>query len=475
MKKRWPAWLAVMALILLLIGCGAFDSDDDDDQNNVDPEAQQIRPVLFIHGSAGSASQFESQAQRFMANGYPLDHLAVFEYSTNIESVYDIIDAAAELNAGINAKIDELLAASDADQVDLIGHSLGTLVSYFFLDVPENAERVAHYVNVDGWAGRDTDTAPPGGVQTLALWGMQNPDQNIPGAQNSHDAEQSHIQRCTSDISFGEMYQFFNGEAPVTTLIPEAEGDNVTIAGKVNIFPDNAGANGTTLTIYEVDPDTGFRLSEDEVDSFAIGNDGSWGPVTVDKGASYEFHLADDTVADAQQHFYREPFWADDYFIRFNTSRPNEGLSSYLPRSANHTNLMIARDKEIWGDQVGDENDELLVDGTNVATPEAAAQNNRLSALFLFDCGPDEVGDEGYPDPNSDGISDLSAPNTYFHSITFMSGLDLYIPAATPPDSTIEVELTPRGGGGSTQVINVPNWPSDEVRTVVVQFRDFVQ
>ena len=28
-------------------------------------------PVIFVHGSSGSASQFESQAMRFAGNGYP--------------------------------------------------------------------------------------------------------------------------------------------------------------------------------------------------------------------------------------------------------------------------------------------------------------------------------------------------------------------------------------------------------------------
>lgn len=39
-------------------------------------------------------------------------------------------------------------------------------------------------------------------------------------------------------------------------------------------------------------------------------------------------------------------------------------------------------------------------------------------------------------------------------------------------DRTIEIELTP-GGGGSEQVIDVPNWVSDDVRIPAV-FRDFV-
>jgi hypothetical protein len=63
--------------------------------------------------------------------------------------------------------------------------------------------------------------------------------------------------------------------------------------------------------------------------------------------------------------------------------------------------------------------------------------------------------------------------------MVFISGIDYYIPAATQPDlsdlSSISIKLISRGSDGGTQTINVPNWPADQVRTVSVQFRDFVQ
>lgn len=55
-----------------------------------------------------------------------------------------------------------------------------------------------------------------------------------------------------------------------------------------------------------------------------------------------------------------------------------------------------------------------------------------------------------------------------------MSGVDFYLPAADPPDGTIFCMLTPRGGGGKTQVINVPNWASSTDR-MTIQFNDYVQ
>lgn len=464
--KRWMIWLTLLAAVLVLTACGSSDDDDNDLSGASGPEYNG-RPILFVHGGAGSAAQFESQAQRFLANGVPLSYLNVYEYNTRLNPT----EQEVENNAGINAMIDELLQANDAEQVDLIGHSMGTMVSQLYLNTPENAAKVAHYVNVDGQPAE----ALPGGVPTLAMWGQASPDEEIVDALNDHNAEQSHIQVCTSAESFAKIFEFFTGTTPATNQIPPAAEDSIDIAGRANIFPENIGAAGRTLRIYEVDPVTGFQVDPaGPVAELPIGEDGQWGPVMVTKGVTYMFALEHDTEDNADHYFYREPFMADDYFIRLNTSNPGEGLGSYMVRSADQSNLNIGRDMEMWGDQAAN-NDILTVDGINVLTPLAAAQSNRLSSLFLFDMGPEEQAPSGLPDPNYDGIDNLETPNTFFQNLPFISALDLFIPASSPPDRTISVVLTSRTGGGATQTINVPNWPSDEIRSISIQFRDFVQ
>src|SRR5262245_34518139 len=37
-------------------------------------------PIVFVHGFAGSASQYESQAMRFIANGYPAERIRAFDH-----------------------------------------------------------------------------------------------------------------------------------------------------------------------------------------------------------------------------------------------------------------------------------------------------------------------------------------------------------------------------------------------------------
>ncbi|MFZ2288844.1 MAG: alpha/beta fold hydrolase [Halopseudomonas yangmingensis] len=435
LRQRLAAWLHLQ------------DSLDAADGKGIDFNK---RPVIFVHGGAGSASQFESQAQRFIANGYPRSHLATYEYNT---SPPDFTLTTTELDAAIDA----LRQATGFDQVNLMGHSMGTEVSRLYLADPARATKVAAYINLDGRPG----DSPPGDVPNLVLWG-QYVDQSVTGAENVYPPEEDpvgHIEVATSADSFARMYAFFNaGAAPATTVIPVNSGDQVWIAGRANLFPANSGALGTVLEVSEVDPATGRALTDLPAHSQTIASDGHWGPFAINRGGSYEFVLRRPGVANADHYFYREPYQTDSYQIRLNTSAPGTGVGALLARSANHSNLSISRDMELWGDQ-GERNDQLRVNGINVVTPQTGPLLKRLSNIFLHD-------------RNTDGVSNLLMADPVFHAIPFMSGLDMHIPGTLEPDGVIAIELTSRRGG-AVQRINVPNWASSKVRSISVHFRDY--
>ncbi len=493
------AWLVLLVLgIAVAVGCG---DDDDDSQGNEssagsggsgnggssadgdvptegdasadgEPAAVDIRPVVFVHGGSGSAAQFESQAQRFMSNGYPLNYLAAYEHPTG----FGAPDPSEQIDP-LDEIIDAVLADTGADQVELMGHSRGGGVCFHYLESSaERAAKIAHYVAIDSGSGLERTRGmdrTPGNVEMLALWGEGDPAREVVGATNVRIPTQAHVETATAAASFVEMYEFFNGEQPETDQIVEATGDTVEIAGRVNYYPSNEGGDGT-LRIFEVDPDTGYRISEEPVGEW-ITDGGEWGPQTIDKGATYEFAM--EATSGERHSIYREPFFADNYFVRLITVPPGSEVESLLPRTADHTVIVIMRDKEIWGDR-GDDNDILTVDGTNVATEGAAAASNRTIVLFAMDWGPGV-----HPDLDTStwdftgfeiGESNLEEPISLFQIMGFISAVDLYIPAASPPDRSIEVKLTPRGGNGAEQVIHIPNWASDEAITSAV-FRDFVR
>ncbi|MEM2546853.1 MAG: alpha/beta hydrolase [Candidatus Bathyarchaeia archaeon] len=413
-----------------------------------------IRPVIFVHGGSGSGAQFESQAMRFMSNGYPLDYLWVLEYDSSfkIETMEDVWSRLDEL-------ISVILAQTSAEKVDLMGHSLGTRVLLGYLATPERRAKVAHYVNIDGSSG----ASAPEGVPTLGIWSA--PGREIKDAvKNVWIPNQTHVEVATSAEAFVEIFKFLTGQEPWTKdIVPEPPGQ-IRLAGRVVYFPWNTGVEGATLEIWEVDGNTGMRTREKPEAVYFIDADGSWGPFEAKAGLHYEFAVTFTGPLGLETiHYYREPFIRSDYFIRILVSIPG-GVAYLGERSPRHSAMLILRYKEFWGDQA-ENNDVLEINGINVVTDKICPRIKLVNGIWVYD-------------KNCDGISDLTKPIDVYYALIFQTGVDLFIPAADPPNATISLVLTTRFGGGKTQVINVPNWASlteKVLHRIVVQFNDYLQ
>jgi hypothetical protein len=431
-------------------------------------------PIIFVHGGAGSAAQFESQAMRFETNFYPHEYISALEYDSG--SLYDFSTGAVNypLLLQIWGNLDQLIAniqaETGADQVDILGHSLGTMVMQGYLNSSAaRAEKVAHYVNIDGGeAAALPGTVVGVPVPTLALWaGKTSPlPREIVGATNVTIPNQTHVEVATSAESFVEMYKFFTGHRPLTKyILPELFSfGRIELAGRAVLFPENVGADGASLEIWKVNRGTGARIGTSPQAVYAIGEDGNWGPFKARMGQAYEFNIVREGQSD--HPYYFEPFIRSDYLIRLLTSGPEGGPSSYMDRSPDHVNLLIGRNKEFWGDQAQSaDNDVVEINGVNVvngAIFPSVPFPSIVDYMFVYDKGNDKV-------------SDLTTPIPIYAAMTFFTGIDLYVPGASPPDGTVSVVLRSRGGGGKTQVINVPNIASSELRTISLQFNDFVQ
>lgn len=403
--------------------------------------AHALRPIVFVHGSTGSGAQYESQAMRFASNGYPASYVRVHEYDSTFG-----INTQAEVLAGLDTLIAELLAETGADKIDLLGHSLGTALMQAYLNSsPERAAKVAHYVNIDG----ATAAAPPGGVPTLAIWGMGSPARQIVGAQNVYFPDQTHVQVATSAESFAAQYTFFNGAPPATTeILPEPR---VQLAGRAVLFPQNLGVDDATLQIFEVAGDTGARLSSVPAATYALSSPGgAFGPFEALGGQHYEFVILRDGAR--PHHFYTQPVVRSDYLVRLLTVPPGSILETNADSSATTSGFVLTRYREFWGDQ-GANNDVLTVNGFNIISPTNSPISKRVNAMFVFD-------------DNLDGVNNIVTPNPFYFALPFITAMDVFIPAADPPDAAIHLENTSRGGLSAT--INVPNWASSKNVTSIV-------
>src|SRR5690554_5370999 len=120
----------VTGMALALSACDSSSSNSS--KPNPEPELHAEAPIIFVHGTAGSASQYQTQAMRFSSNGYPDRAISAYEYSTAGELA--VIRAfTGGLSESLDAHVDQVLAQSEKDQAYLVCHSLGTAVCGHYL------------------------------------------------------------------------------------------------------------------------------------------------------------------------------------------------------------------------------------------------------------------------------------------------------------------------------------------------------
>jgi triacylglycerol esterase/lipase EstA (alpha/beta hydrolase family) len=430
---RWVVIFAAFVGALLMAPAAGAQSFD---QN----------PILFVHGIEGSGAQFESQAMRFMSNGYPRQWIDEVDYNST-RAVAD----KSEVDQQIDDAITALKQRTGRSQVDVVAHSLGTSVMYDYLtNGPMAAQRranVGHYINVDG------QNQNPG-VPTLAVWaGRGTPGRHMDGAQNVTIPNQTHVQTCTSAESFIQYYKFLTGQRPAHDIVRQTGA--IQVAGKALNFPQNSGLAGATVQIWRLHAD-GTRTTAVPVHSIAITDGstggGAWGPATIQSGKRYEFTLLRPGLPTL--HIYYEPFVRSDYTLRLLASPAVETYAGFRPGSMSAVNI---RYKELWGDQ-GAQNDRLLVDGLNVCNATLCPISKQVNAFFAFD-------------RNRDGQTDLSSPDPVLGNLPFIQGGDVYVPSSPSASGTATWQLDSRGGG-PIRTLNVPNWDS-MTDGVTLQWNDF--
>jgi pimeloyl-ACP methyl ester carboxylesterase len=412
--------------------------------------SEAFLPVVFVHGQSGSAQQFESQFLRFTSNGYPQELLFAYEYST--------ATGTNDLEQ-LDAFIDDVLAQTGAEQVYAVGHSRGTSVLTSYLEPGEGgvdgSSKVAKYVNIDGRSPAEL----PGGVPSIGIWGEWNTagsgfnrregDTNAQigpdPAANFYFGDKSHTEVATSAAAFEVIFEFLAEQAPEHLDVVPAPTDDITIAGRAVLFPQNEGYDGATVEAWAVDPATGQRTEDDPVASQVVDETGDFGPFPVQQGVHYELAIVRPDSPNVH-HFYFEPFIRDDHFVRLLTSRPGEGIAALIPTSEQTTNVIVFRMRELWGDQ-GAASDEVSVDGVSVVNPTTSPRSDVNLVLFGFDDGDDLVTDLG---------KGIISP---FDAIGFLTAVDLAIPASPEGSGSVPVVQTVRGGP-ETVTLNIPDRPS---------------
>ncbi|WP_353946883.1 alpha/beta fold hydrolase [Streptomyces sp. HUAS MG91] len=189
-------------------------------------------PVVFVHGYTGSASNWVTAMSVFRANGWSSSNLFAYEYNSYGNNITNA--------QGLAAYVNTVKAQTGASKVAIVNHSMGGLVSQYYLKVLGGNTSVSHLASIAG-ANHGTTYASaclvyttcqqmyPGssfisqissgdetpGSTKYATWysacdGVIIPytSTRLDGATNNNVACQTHIGYLTDTVVLGQIARF---------------------------------------------------------------------------------------------------------------------------------------------------------------------------------------------------------------------------------------------------------------------------
>lgn len=398
-------------VLVLLLGVLFISSCKEED----DGEQETPAPIVFVHGLLASGDTYANTVMRFTSNDFPADRLFAFDYNS-----LNYISAQQLDTAGLDDFIDDVLQKTGASRVNLVGHSLGGTTGYAYLSDHAKAAKVAHYAHVASGA-QTTAAGPNADVPTINIYSTADSvtaGADIPGATNVALSGKDHYEVATCEETFEALYKFFNnGKVPATLQITSQS--SVKISGKVVSLGENEPKVNATVKVFEVNPNSGERISGTPAFTLSINSKGEWGPHDVSPGKYYEFEVNPNEATDRIVHYYYEGFIHDNPLVYLRLLPPPAGtaglLVNSLPRDDNQAVVVLftANQAAIY------DRDSLSVEGNLLSTQEFCDGADNTIAFFIYDDG--------------DSQTEINFnPPTLFSAFPFLEGADIFFPTATP-------------------------------------------
>lgn len=103
------------------------------------PYAQNPRPVLLVHGVVHNASAFIPLRKFMEKEGWK--NVFTMNYSTRHGSLTKMIE-------NLDNRVQEILELTHSSQIDIVGHSLGGLVSRSYMSIGDGRGKIHHLVTL---------------------------------------------------------------------------------------------------------------------------------------------------------------------------------------------------------------------------------------------------------------------------------------------------------------------------------------
>lgn len=104
--------------------------------------AATTTPVVFVHGYTGSASNWTTAMSVFRAAGWSSSNLFAYEYNSYGSNVTNA--------RGLATYVDQVKSRTGASKVAIVNHSMGGLVSQYYLKVLGGNGNVSHLASIAG-------------------------------------------------------------------------------------------------------------------------------------------------------------------------------------------------------------------------------------------------------------------------------------------------------------------------------------
>jgi triacylglycerol lipase len=104
--------------------------------------AAPTTPVIFVHGFSGNATNWATAMTVFKAGGYSGNQLFAYEYNSYGDNRTNA--------AGLSTFVGNVLAQTGASKVDIVNHSMGGLVSLWYLKQLGGTAKVSHLASIAG-------------------------------------------------------------------------------------------------------------------------------------------------------------------------------------------------------------------------------------------------------------------------------------------------------------------------------------